>query len=979
MCRAFCLVLLASCVVDTDIDKTASIACEDGVCPRGWSCHATLLRCVKDDTTLLSPSVVFSAPGRDEVSVSVTPTIVVAFNLPIDTDGVGELLHLEDEAIDVISTGEASTVAIKPRAPLLPLHRYTLTIDAGVMPRPGLLAEASAEPDAIAFTTGEAPDRTPPAPVTNVEVDHLSAATVDLRWTNPSDGDFAGVLIVRKANAHLNGAPTAAVSYAALASIGDGEVLTVTKADHFRDVTAPPGASSYTLFAMDTSANYAAGVSPPLVTDVTLRWCPNETGSFTATSPDTGDEWLIVDDGTSSASSMQSPLGTVATFASGGVFALGQTYSVRLAARSTGGFYYAPPRTFITSRAALTPLTQPLAVSLGGTAIFGFTPYGWPAFQAEVDTEPAVGADSFTSAAMLTSNQAKSTFLSAGTFRFRVRPVVSDCADAAWVTSSEFLAGSGVLYVSANGPGGNGLDPQHPFVTIGQALAAATGGTDVRVATGTYNERVNLKPGVRLYGGFSSDFTSRDEAPLDPGFGAVMPMFETIIAPSGNSGSTDNIAVRGVGSSLQATTVIDGFTIVQRPTAAVDSRSVSLESGASPLVSNNRIHGGAQASGSFSYAVFLDVGSQAQIVGNDIMAEGGAQQRPVGVAINGCATGAPCRALVADNHILGHYGIRVQGSAGTYLVQGISHPALEPTIRHNYIEADEDTPFADRPGPILCAVNAQILVDRNVIIGRPAFLNLALGANAIQLQNCSMVADGNSVHMATNSAGWQIAIQWGGAAANGLNVLRNNVIDNGATSSNYAMAIQTDISGLWITNNLIYAGRGTNTNRGCIRLEGGSTPKDAVIVNNILLGDTPWKGIEEANHGPIAVQNNLFLAPAPDYYAQPFGQLPRTSIASLESYYCGVGTRATGNVATSLKAEDLYNVTRVSGELQTSMKTSWRSNDATLAMGIDASQPLCGTVAAGMCSGSGSGDCEGTLADRDGLDRQAPFRAGPYR
>jgi len=61
-----------------------------------------------------------------------------------------------------------------------------------------------------------------------------------------------------------------------------------------------------------------------------------------------------------------------------------------------------------------------------------------------------------------------------------------------------------VFFVNrSSGPGnGNGTSWNQAFGTVQAALDAATNGDQIWVARGTYNERITLKSGVELYGGF---------------------------------------------------------------------------------------------------------------------------------------------------------------------------------------------------------------------------------------------------------------------------------------------------------------------------------------------------------------------------------------------------------------------------------------------------------------------------------------------
>ena len=60
-----------------------------------------------------------------------------------------------------------------------------------------------------------------------------------------------------------------------------------------------------------------------------------------------------------------------------------------------------------------------------------------------------------------------------------------------------------ILHVAATGDGSDGETWATAYTSIADAIAAASGGDDIWIKTGTYNEAVTLKSGVSLYGGFA--------------------------------------------------------------------------------------------------------------------------------------------------------------------------------------------------------------------------------------------------------------------------------------------------------------------------------------------------------------------------------------------------------------------------------------------------------------------------------------------
>ncbi len=123
--------------------------------------QARLLLTAVPDTT--PPTVVSTAPAHGATNVPVTTNVVLAFSEPIDATSVtGASLVLRAGASDVAGTvaASATSVTFTPAASLAYGTTYTLTLAAGVRDRSGNAMPASGT---WSFTTGPAPDTTPPA------------------------------------------------------------------------------------------------------------------------------------------------------------------------------------------------------------------------------------------------------------------------------------------------------------------------------------------------------------------------------------------------------------------------------------------------------------------------------------------------------------------------------------------------------------------------------------------------------------------------------------------------------------------------------------------------------------------------------------------------------------------------------------------------------------------------------------------------
>ncbi len=130
---------------------------------------------------------------------------------------------------------------------------------------------------------------------------------------------------------------------------------------------------------------------------------------------------------------------------------------------------------------------------------------------------------------------------------------------------------SEALFVSAAGiSGGTGtrLNP-YPSLATGIAAFPSSGKKYILVANGDYPEQVTLSPGLRLYGGYSLDFRSRNIVTLP-----------TRIAPASAPGGTapvGTIHAEGITqtNSSGKRTVVSGFTIIGYTGAAATASGAS--------------------------------------------------------------------------------------------------------------------------------------------------------------------------------------------------------------------------------------------------------------------------------------------------------------------------------------------------------------------------------------------------------------------
>ncbi len=161
----------------------------------------------------------------------------------------------------------------------------------------GLWYKSGSDPDSGAATAGTdlifaAGDTTPPGDIAKFSTASRSQV-VTLEWLNPTDFDFAGVLVLRRLGSPVNATPTDSVTYSVGDTIGSNTVTCVTTSVDTScvDSTVFDGNDYYfKAFAYDTFHNYASGIE--------VRSLPRSTKNF---------KWAVA----TSASSL-APTGTVA-------------------------------------------------------------------------------------------------------------------------------------------------------------------------------------------------------------------------------------------------------------------------------------------------------------------------------------------------------------------------------------------------------------------------------------------------------------------------------------------------------------------------------------------------------------------------------------------------------------------------------------------------------------------------------------------
>lgn len=585
--RPLAFAVLTSCSVGLETPDDARITCTRAQeCPAGFECAEGLGYCVNEGTQIPSLQVAFTLPrdGDDEVALDLTGVIVLNMDAKLPTSDVVSLVSadgLHEVPLTVTQTAVANSLIVDTQTLLYPVTDYVLTVHPGIAPVDGLLALPSDASWSVRFKTAASSDVTPPEPVTDVLVDALMFPGIyGLSWTPSASPDAIGVVVLRSQSA-ITESPVKGRSYAVDQTIGGATVAHVGIASNASSSVAESGLQHYAIFAFDSALNYAPGVMPPVGDFEMLHWCPDHTGHFAIASDEEGtarslaasngdarfDSGLLLPDD-DIAFSQEATFGLGAS-----PLLLNASIYMRAVSRNANATYLAPSRPFTLPDADLA-VTTPGHAELNVTVSIGFKLQTWPAVEAQRDTNPAAGVETWV-AATTSGSALQAIFTETGTYRVRVRAIVAGCAPGPWSTSNEFAAGtSNSVYVKA-GASGSGLAPNSPAGTLAAVSGLLSSSTAVFVAEGDYSERFELREGVEYFGGYADDFTEANRDPVAHASTFTQPY--TVIDTGG--------------FPFTASTVVDGFELVGTNSSdqSGSSRVVYLHNGGNLTLSNNTI------------------------------------------------------------------------------------------------------------------------------------------------------------------------------------------------------------------------------------------------------------------------------------------------------------------------------------------------------------------------------------------------------
>lgn len=560
------LLWLNACFLSSRLSVTTVIRCENTAsCPLEWSCEEGLCRApgyVKPEPDEPArPALVFSSPGDDAVDVLLDGDLFLVTSFDVDEGSMRQSVSLRsalgEVPLNMQATPLKTTWLFRPATPLLPEARYTMVVAAGLMP----VSEAAApsvEAYEFSFTTMGAPDTTAPGPVSNVLIE-VNNNTRKLSFANPSDADFAGVLVVRnRTGTAVVATPANGQAFEAGATLGNGVVAGVTSEGTLIDVADSDEAIEYAFFSFDQAGNYGQGTPGPRILSQSVIWCPDETLRYSAASASQFTQALVLSStqGAGADALQSSPAGAGEQIVDASNYAVGDTLFVRPVVTTELGRVLGVEQSITLTPATRATVSLVESVALGGVATWQFETDGFAEFLVEVDQSAVAGNEEFASLGVTTValGQVQATFATKGEYRFSVRPVVPGCATPGVATVSAPIRVGSFLYVATPGRGSqSGLDPSNAMASLAAGIAASSAGTELFVASvGDYTESVHLTQNVTISAGYSTDFRTRGDKTVWRSSTAGVPALHL----DGASATVSGVSFEGAGTAAAESTTV---------------------------------------------------------------------------------------------------------------------------------------------------------------------------------------------------------------------------------------------------------------------------------------------------------------------------------------------------------------------------------------------------------------------------------------
>lgn len=256
------------------------------------------------DTTPPGPVTSFGAPNPNSgITKLASGNLKLVWIKPTDADFAGVIVVGATNAAPTLEPVDGTPYAVGKAGTddilyVGDLETYQETLAHGILRYYKVFAYDAVKnysPAAEAHETSS--DTTPPAAPTNPTIS-AGNAQVTLGWTNPTDDDFAGIVILQKAGSPPAGTPTAGSKYTVGTQVGDATVAYAEYANKAATATITGLTNStryyFAIYAVDERPNYsttAASVNaipgPPIISaSATLPASVRVGGTvvFTATS-----------------------------------------------------------------------------------------------------------------------------------------------------------------------------------------------------------------------------------------------------------------------------------------------------------------------------------------------------------------------------------------------------------------------------------------------------------------------------------------------------------------------------------------------------------------------------------------------------------------------------------------------------------------------------------------------------------------------
>jgi parallel beta-helix repeat protein len=393
-------------------------------------------------------------------------------------------------------------------------------------------------------------------------------------------------------------------------------------------------------------------------------------------------------------------------------------------------------------------------------------------------------------------------------------------------------ASAAVIHVKSDSTNdGPGTDWQNAYHTIGAGVGAATSGDSVWVARGTYFERITLKGGLGLYGGFAGNETDKNQRNCAASL--------TVI--DGSAGGSVVTAPSGLTSSA----TVDGFTI--RNGKARYGGGIYCDSSSSPTITNNKIagnmayyYGGGSNSVSCGGAIYCGSSSSPLISNNDISGNTAS-----GGSASGYGGGIYCESssspTISNNTISGNKATGGGSGTGGGGIYCYSSPS---TISSNVISANTSSYDG---GGICCKYCAPTITSNTITHN---FANSRGAGILCEFQ--SPTIRGNTIESNSGGTGGGIYCSNSSPTISNNIIMLNKVISGGGIYCSYSSAA--------ISNNAISRNIATGVNYGYggggIYCKSSSSPS---ISNNNITGNSASVGGAIYSSSSPTISNNIIV------------------------------------------------------------------------------------------------------------------------